>query len=66
MRHGQFRGSVVGLQMAPHDINIARETFLAVLKQDKALDDTNYLARARNRPVSTVWYRGIGAQDGQE
>jgi hypothetical protein len=52
--------------MAPHDINIARETFLAVLKQDKALDDTNYLARARNRPVSTVWYRGIGAQDGQE
>jgi len=48
-----------------HDINIARETLLAVPNQDKALDEIEYLAPSADQPVRWSGI-AVGAQGGQE
>jgi NAD(P)H-dependent FMN reductase len=55
----QLRGIAIELQMAPvkHEVNIAMEPFLSVLRQGKSLDDYDYLTQARSVMLDNlVWW----------
>jgi len=55
----QLRGIAIELQMAPvkHEVNIAMEPFLGVLRQGKSLDDYDYLTQARSVMLDNlVWW----------
>jgi NAD(P)H-dependent FMN reductase len=54
-----MRGVVIELQMAPikHEVNIAMEPYLGIVRQGKTLDDYPYLGQARTAMFdSLVWW----------
>jgi NAD(P)H-dependent FMN reductase len=61
----QLRGVVIELQMAPikHEVNIAMEPYLGVVRQGKTLDDYPYLIHARTAMFDHLawWARALRA-----
>jgi NAD(P)H-dependent FMN reductase len=71
----QLRGVVVELQMAPirHEVNIAMEPFLGIVRSGRTLNDYEYLVQARNTMFDQLaWWgealkaarQGLGAAGG--
>lgn len=55
----QLRGIAIELQMAPirHEVNIAMEPFLGILRDGRALNDYEYLVQSRNLMFDQlVWW----------